>query len=157
VLGLFSLSLPVLVEDFGGCCLTSSLLFLVAGVWALTRIVQAGHAARLIVSTPLCRRHRHYLRIRRIGLWGSLVLVLLLDVAAIVLTHRLLPEREHTGTYRWIGVATLVSIYILAEVVRRTGIHSLEITRADITLTRVAPGFVQAVDVRTEERRRLAP
>src|SRR5262245_4993043 len=112
---------------------------------------------RATVEAPLCAEHKyHWAKRTALVLLGLLVVIGVL-IVAISLTS----QPGHVGrSFVWVWfvcLACLLSWVIGAIVASATAIRPTVITDRDITLTRVAPAFVDAIfdaDDRREELRR---
>jgi hypothetical protein len=128
----------------------------VVGLLCFTPLILAGLILMLVltkrmrVRVPFCEVHQNYFRDRSVLISGGLVLFLVLGVGSFALLIALEkpggnPFDQFTGFLcLGLGVTGLVWL-ITAAIVQSMMIRATEITDDSITLTKVAPEFVDAL------------
>jgi len=91
--------------------------------------------------SPLCDEHRHHWRWRALLCWGGL--------AGLLIVWVLMDALGFTVPDGWL-VAALVAWLLGSIYLQLTSIHAADMTDYTITLTGVAPEFVQAVQEQRE-------
>ena len=121
---------------------------------------------RLTVPVPLCEKHRHQFLWPTLLGWGALLLVLGTIFGGLVLVAALegtLDKDAQGGFFTvWFvgGFGLFLAVLITACVVQIRTIRPTEITDHSITLTNVAPQFIDALeagDLEDEEYDRPRP
>jgi hypothetical protein len=135
--------------------------FIVLGLLPLV-IIALILTKRMSVRAPICRDHRYHWIWRSWAIGGSLVLLIVFFIAAMVIGSSL-ESRANGGDFFGIicgGFVALGLIWLIAAVaVQSTAVRASEITDREITLTGVSHKFVEAVlerdeaEVEEEERR----
>ena len=127
-------------------------LTLICGFWPFVIVYLIVRRA-MTVNALVCRRHRNHFRWRQWLLPAGLLATLAVLFAPMFIE----PDARDLPSWSLIGAAALFAGTIVAAVwLRLTGVRALVVTRDEITLTGVAPGFVSAVEVgraEYEERR----
>ncbi len=122
------------------------LFLLLAGLLPFL-IVAVIMTKRMRVEVPLCDAHKNHWLVRTAVTWTVFIGLLGLGVVAMLLMEQNGPQgNDPVGGYVCAG--TLVGLFIwliAAAVLQSTSIRPVEITADDITLTRVARGFVEAL------------
>jgi hypothetical protein len=110
---------------------------------------------RVKLAVPMCDKHKHYWLWRTltiIGLFGALLLLVLVAIFATVLRSRL-PVLANLVPILWIGcVLGFVVCLILSAVLGNTKIHAREINDRFIILEGVANKFVDAYENERDPR-----
>ncbi|MBN9520263.1 hypothetical protein J0H58_17330 [bacterium] len=112
---------------------------------------------RMRVEVPLCDAHKNHWLARAAVIWTTFFGLIGLGVVAMLLMG---PQgNDPVGGYVCAGTVVGLFIWLIsAAILQSTSIRPVEITADDITLTRVASGFVDALrDQRdaARDRRRL--
>jgi hypothetical protein len=104
---------------------------------------------RMTVYAPLCHDHRNHWTWRAWFLWGGLLFFAVLGVTAIALLTATGPRQrqlEVIGGLLCAGTAVAgLSWLVAAVILQNVGIHPTQITDRALTLTNVAPAFVEAL------------
>lgn len=110
---------------------------------------------RMRVEVPFCAAHKNHWLVRNAVVWTVFVGLIGLGVGAAVLMDQNGPGgNDPVGGY--LCGATVVGLFVwlvTAAILQGTSIRPLEVTTDDVTLTRVARGFVDALRDQRDARR----
>jgi hypothetical protein len=143
----------MLFESLGDhdlCCVF--FLPLVAICFFLMNMVRWLWPYRVTVTTPLCGEHQYYWRVRKGWRWLGMSACMIVAFSGAIWSRLLLGGDDARIAYFICAAAALLGAMTVSLVVRNWGIHSLEQTPSDITLTSVSRDFVRAVDAWREAR-----
>jgi hypothetical protein len=113
---------------------------------------------RCSVYAPLCDRHAYHWLWRTLFIWLTLLGFLML--IGVVIGIAIAADSAGTGPDWLVGVAVLASagLFLVGlaaiAVVKQGAIRPIEITDRSITLTRVADGFIAAIEDMEDKRSR---
>jgi hypothetical protein len=155
----YGMLVPILfkakLDDYDACYAFFLALSGVVVVAVLSNLVAFIWPNRMLLSMPLCIRHRRSWAVRTWGrrgvLWMTLLVVGGIGWRAIHIESEWVRLVVVGCLAIGIGGAIVLADVVILLVYRH-GIHTLELTRSEITLTGVSPVFVLAVDEYREER-----